>query len=134
MSPVITDQPKQLILKLNPDLTTRYRNLRDVVAQGVYQRGLKRIAAELDTAPGNLSVSLADRDHGDHTRKFGVDDLELYISKTGDKTPILYLVEKFMGDQAAARDEAMEQVKAMLADLPGVLAAAGFSGKQGAKR
>jgi hypothetical protein len=133
MSPPITSLPKQLILNMNPELTDRYRCLRDVVAQGVYQRGLKRVAADLDMAPGNLSVALADRERGEHTRKFGVDDLEDYISKTGDTSPVLYLVEKFLGDQAAARDDALAQVKALLLNLPGALAAAGLVDKKASK-
>lgn len=127
MSGVITDGPKQLILKLDPDLRARFRCLRDVVAQGVYKRGLKTVAMDLDEAPGNLSVMLADRQPGDRTRKFSVDDLERYIETSGDKTPILYLIERFMGDQVAARDEALEQVRAMLAELPSMLNAAGVA-------
>jgi hypothetical protein len=122
----MVDQPKQLILRLDPALTQRFRCVRDVVAQGVYSRGLKQVASDLDIPQGNLSVSLADRQPGDHTRKFGVDDLEAYIMCTGDKTPILYLIERFMGDQAAARDEALDQVKEMLGQLPEMLAQAGI--------
>ena len=50
----------QLVLDFEPGLTERYSSARDVVATGVYQRGLKRVAIELDMAPSNLSVQLSD--------------------------------------------------------------------------
>jgi hypothetical protein len=115
-------QPRQLTLALDEGLADRFGCLREVVAQGVYQRGLKRAAADLDEAPGNLSVQLA----GDGQRKFSVDQLERYIQCTGDKTPILFLVAKYLGDQGAARDAAMEQVMSMLTQLPAMLASAGL--------
>lgn len=122
MSDVINPQPKQLILKLDPTLTQRYRCVRDVVAQGVYKRGLKQTAADLDMAPGNLSVALSD----DPVRKFGVDEFEEYLIKTVDRTPIYYLIERFLGDQASVRDEAIEQIRAVFAELPQMLSAAGL--------
>ncbi len=100
-----------------------HRSVRDVVAQGVYRRGLKAMAADLDETPGNLSVQLSD----DPVRKFGVDQLERYIQVTGDKTPIYYLIARYLGDEAAARDQALSQVADLLQTLPQVLAAAGLS-------
>lgn len=124
MSSVISPDRRQLTLELDPGLTDRFRNVRDVVAQGVYQRGLKRMAAELDMAPGNLSVALGD----DGPRHLSVDALERYVQVSGDLTPIYYLVERYLGDQGAARAEAMDRVMRMveqLEQLPQMLAAAG---------
>ncbi len=111
-----------MTLELDESLVGRYRCVRDVVLQGVYQRGLKTIAAELDLSPGNLSVALSDDPH----RKFSVDDLEAYIQKTNDKTAIYYLVAKYLGDESAARDQALGQVAEILTNLPAMLAAAGL--------
>lgn len=121
-SPAITESPRQLTLPLDPGLLV-HRSVRDVVAQGVYKRGLKTMAADLDETPGNLSVQLSD----DTLRKFSVDQLERYIQVTGDKTPIYYLIARYLGDEAAARDQALGQVADLLQALPGMLSAAGLS-------
>lgn len=109
-------------LDIDESLATRHRSLRDCVAQGVYRRGLKQVAGELDLAPGNLSVALSDSG----TRKFDVDELEAYVREFRDLTPIYYLVAKYCGDQAAARDNALAQVAELLQDLPALVAAAGL--------
>lgn len=83
-SPVFAAEPRsarQLTLDFDPGLLV-HRSLRDLVAAGVYRRGLKVVAADLDVSPGNLSVALSDDPH----RKFSVDDLERYIQVTGDKS------------------------------------------------
>lgn len=93
----------------------------------MYRRGLKSVAADLDLSPGNLSMALSDDPH----RRFGVDDLERYIQATGDKTPIYYLVAKYLGDEAAARDQALGQVAELLQNLPAMLSAAGLPSTKG---
>lgn len=126
-SPVISDAQRQISLELEPGLLERYRNVREAVAAGVYARGLKRVACDLDQAPGNLSVQLSD----DGPRHLSTDTLERYIQVTGDLTPIHYLVARYCGDAAAARDEALAKVQAMLCDLPAMLAAAGMKTTKG---
>lgn len=133
MSPVISGDRRQLTLELEPGLTDRFRNVRDAVAQGVYSRGLKRIAGDLELAPGNLSVALGDEGQ----RKFSVDELERYVQVTGDLTPIYYLVERYLGDQGAARAEALDRVLKIaeqLEHLPEMLVNAGIGGKRTGKR
>ena len=104
----------QLTLNFEPGLVERYGSLRDCVATGVYQRGLKRVAIDLDQAPSNLSVQLSD----DPSRRFSVDSLETYIEKTGDKTPVLYLVERFLAPELENKGiKQVEAMKAKLADL-----------------
>ncbi len=121
---------RQMTLEYDEGILSRYRHVRDVVAQGVYQRGLKRIAGQLDKSPGNLSSELAD----DSQRKFGCDDLEAYIRETGDKTPIHYLIAKYLGDDSVVQTEAVLRVQRMLQDLPAVLAEAGFQTPKGRRR
>ena len=123
-STVVTDARRQVALEFDESLARRFRCLRDVVAQGVYLRGLKAVAADLDLSPGNLSVALSDDPH----RKLGVDELERYIQTTGDRTPIYWLIARYLGDDAAARDHALEQVAGLLANLPQLLHAAGLQG------
>ncbi len=110
-------------LDFEPGLIDRYASLRDCVATGVYQRGLKRVAIDLDQAPSNLSVQLSD----DTSRHFSVDSLEKYLEKTGDMSPIYYLVEKFLSDKANKRAAAVEQIQQLGPHLIELLRQAGIS-------
>lgn len=123
---IFSDSQVQMTLDLDTGLTDRFRSVKETIAAGVYRRGLKRTAGDMDVAPGNLSVMLS----GDGQRHLDVDLLERYIELTGDKTPIYYLVAKFCGDQSAARDEALERVQGLLQELPGLLASVGVQGKR----
>jgi len=125
----ISDSQIQMTLDLDTHLIERFRSAKEAMAAGVYRRGLKRCAADLDVAPGNLSVMLS----GDGQRHLDVDMLERYVEQTGDRTPIYYLVAKHCGDSSAARDEAVERVQAMLAELPQLLASVGAKGKRGGR-
>ncbi len=107
----------QLTLELDPNLLDRYRNVRDVVTAGVYQRGLKRIASDLDVAPGNLSCMLSD----DSQRKLGTDDLERYIEVTGDLTPIHFLVSRYLGDKTAEDTARTERLEALMGEMASLL-------------
>ena len=123
-SRVVSDSQRQMTFALDPTLPEIYRSARECVAAGIYKRGLGRIASKLDVSPGNLSVALSD----DPTRKFGLDEAELYTQTTGDKTWIYYLVAKYLGDEAqATRDHVLSEVHEMLSELPEKLAAAGLS-------
>ena len=101
------DKKDQLTLDFTPGLTDRHLSLRDCIAAGVYQRGLGRVAIDLNVAPGNLSVQLSE----DASRNFSVDSLERYIEKTGDTAPVMYLVEKFLAPDA--RPKNAKQVQAL---------------------
>lgn len=122
-SEVINGKTNQLTLDFEAGLTERYSSLRECIATGVYQRGLGKVAIDLDHAPGNLSVQLS----GDPTRHFSVDSLETYMEKSGDKTPIFYLVEKFLSDRCAKKDAAQEQVLSLLAQLQPLMKQAGLA-------
>lgn len=118
-------EPQQMMLPLDPSLLERYRNIRDVVAAGVYQRGLKKVAGELDLAPGNLSVALAD----DTQRKFDIVELERYMQVTGDLTPLHYLNMRYLGDSAMVEANALKRIEMMLADATAVMAQFGQPAK-----
>lgn len=122
----IADSQIQLTLDLDTNLTDRFRSVKECVAAGIYRRGLKRMAGELDVAPGNLSVQLSD----DGQRNFDTDTMERYIEKTGDKTPIYFLVAKYCGDRSATRDEALERVQELLGELPGLLSTVGLKNRK----
>lgn len=105
----------QLTLDFTPGITDRFTSLRECIAAGIYQRGLGRVAIDLNMAPGNLSVKLSE----DPTRSFSVDSLESYIGKTGDTQPILYLIERFLTPSEKPKNS--EQVKALQAQAAELL-------------
>lgn len=102
LSAIVKAPEGQLTLNFEPGLSDRHQCLRDCVASSVYRYGLTNAAIDLDKAPGNLSVELS----ADPARKFGVDDLEKYLAKSGDFTPIYYLIDKFLKDKAEGQDMA----------------------------
>ena len=122
-SPLISSPQKQLTLSFDAGLSERHRCLRDCVATGIYQRGLSSVAIDLNKAPGNLSVELS----GDSTRHFSIDSLESYIEKTGDTTPIHYLIEKFLREKSNKQDEALAQLAPILAQLAPLMRQAGLT-------
>ncbi len=103
----------QLTLKLEPGLTDRYSNLRECVTACVYSRGLKRVAMDLDKAPGNLSRELG----GDSDRHFSIEALERYIQTQGDLTPIHYLIARYLGNQASAEAATLQRVEDLLGQV-----------------
>lgn len=115
--------PSQLVLDFELGLVERYGSLRECVATGVYQRGLKRVAIDLDQAPSNLSVQLSE----DPSRHLSVESLEMYIEKTGDHTPIYYLAEKFLSNRDARQDAAQVELLRQFALLQKQMKKAGFA-------
>jgi hypothetical protein len=120
--PEIPTMSEQMTLSLDAGMTTRFSSLKEVIAAGTYQRGVVAVAGKIDRQPSHLSEALS----GSDRRKFCVDDLELYIDKTGDTTPILYLVAKYLRDPTAAQAEAVAQLTEITRMLPALLAAAGL--------
>lgn len=59
----------------------------------------------------------------DDPRRFTVDDLERFVSATGDMTPILYLVEKYMADSETKRITANAQLAKMLPEVMALIKA-----------
>lgn len=116
-------QEQQLTLSFESGVSDRFHTLRECVATGVYQRGLKRVAIDLDQAPSNLSVQLSD----DHSRHFSVDSLERYIEKTGDLVPVYYLVEKFIKPRDGRQEAALAQLPALAEQLQAMLKQAGMA-------
>jgi hypothetical protein len=115
--------PSQLTLDFEPGLVERHGSLLGCIAAGVYQHGLGRVALVLDKGPGNLSTELTH----DGVRHFSAESLERYIEKTGDKTPIYYLVEKFLSDRGARKDAAQAELMTKLAEIQKLMKRAGVA-------
>lgn len=107
----------QLTLSFDLELTERYSNLRECVTACVYQKGLKRVAMDLDKAPGNLSRELG----GDSDRHFSIEALERYIQTQGDLTPIYYLIARYMGNQAEAEAATIRRLEDLLGEVRAVV-------------
>lgn len=105
-----------ITIAIDQGLTRRHDSLRSVCSQGVYQRGLKSVALSIERDPGNLARELAD-----NGRHFSVDSLEAYIAKTGDVSPIHYLVERFLIDRNDEQAAALAQATRLLAQLQPLL-------------
>jgi hypothetical protein len=119
LSSVVPVAEGQLTLNFEPGLSDRFPCLRDCVASSIYRYGLTNTAIDLDKAPGNLSVELS----ADPARKFGVDDFEKYMEKSGDFTPLYYLIDKFLKDKTGESD--MAEVMAMFKQMAPALKRAG---------
>lgn len=109
----LTPETEQLTLDFQPGLCQIHRNLRDCVATSIYRRGLSSVAIDLNESPGNLGNQLSDESQ----RKFGIDDLELYLEKSRDFTPIYYLIDKFLRDESSKQGAAMAQLAPLLKQL-----------------
>lgn len=109
----------QMTLNFEPGLTERYPVLLDCVRAGVYKNRnpLKTIAADMDMSESQLSRKLAS--NPEDKRRFSLEDLERYLDKTGDMTPIYYLIEKYLQDedmrQRLAQNELFKQLPEILA-------------------
>lgn len=118
-----TIQTTQINLDFEPGLLQRHHNLLDCVAASVYRRGLSVVAIDLNESPGNLSHQISQ----DSSRKFGVDELELFIEKSKDFTPIYFLIEKFLNKPEVKSSAALAALPAMMAQLAATMKAAGLS-------
>lgn len=104
---------QQITLNFEAGLTDFYSSGRECVAARVHQIGKpqKVIAADMDLSPSDLSRKLSS--NPDDHRKFTTDDMERYIDTTGDKTPILYYVERYFNeDEEAILEKRLAEVRA----------------------
>lgn len=89
----------QLVLDFEGGISDRHESCISVVRAGAYayRKGLKSLASDMDLSQSELSRKLADNPND--PRNFTLDDLELYVTKSGDLDPIFYLVEKYLTDE-----------------------------------
>jgi|SRR5690606_4428564 len=102
---------QQITLNFEAGISDHYQTCREYVQARVHQIGKpqKVIAADMDYSPSHLSRKLSQSP--DDSMKFTLDDLEKFMEVTGDKSPVLYLVEKYL-----AKDDA-EDLKRQIAAL-----------------
>lgn len=108
---------RQLSIPLDPGLTQQFPEFRDVVRASVYScgRAFKAVAADLDMSVSELSRKLSDNVHDPvHFPLYRLPDL---VRATGDKRPVLWLVETFLDDPVARKQHAVDRIASMLPEL-----------------
>lgn len=108
---------RQLSLTLETSLIQQYPTFRDVVNASVYGCGrqLKAIAGDLDMSPSELSRKLADNPKD--LVHFPYEKIPALIEATGDKRPVLWLVEMFLDDPVAKKQSAIDSLARMLPEI-----------------
>lgn len=107
----------QLTLDFLPGLAERHDSLLACIRQCAYthRNPLKTLAADMDISQSDLSRKLAG--NPEDPRRFTVEDLEKFIVATGDITPVLYLVEKYLADEETKQRAANQQLAKMLPEV-----------------
>ena len=108
---------RQLQIPLEASLLQQFPEWRDMVRAAVYDCGrqLKAVAADLDLTSSELSRMLANNP-GD-PRHFPLERFVELVQVTGDKRPVLWLVERFLDDPQARREHAMDRLNALLPEI-----------------
>lgn len=102
----------KVTLTFEGGMTKAYPTCREFIQFRVHHQGCaqKAVAADMDYSPSTLTRKLAQSP--DDSQRFTLDDLERFISVTGDTSPIMYLVEKYI--TKASRIKALEAELASL--------------------
>ena len=108
---------RQLSIPLDRSLVQQFPEWRDVVRASVYSCGhpFKAVAAELDLSVSELSRMLGHNPND--PRNFPLERLPDLIRATGDKRPVLWLVESFLDDPSARRQHAVDRLGALLPEI-----------------
>lgn len=114
----------QLTLNFDPALHERFTTLRAFVAyraQAGVAKPMKAQAADMDMAPSTLSRKLNPAE-GD-TQRMNLDDLEAWLTSTGDAAAVVeYLASKYLDNDATRQQRIAAKLEAMLPDLLQTLA------------
>lgn len=123
----IASATNQMTLDFEAGLVERFPTLLDCIRNGAYtnRNPLKTIAADMDISQSDLSRKLAG--NPDDPRRFSVEDMEKYIEKTGDVTPIYYLVEKYLQDEEHRQRRALSELTKQLPEILALFKAASVS-------
>lgn len=125
---------RQLTLNFEPGLTERFKTWDAVLAAAVYgsRKGLNAVAGDLDMSPSELTRRL--NPDTDDPRPLRTKDGIGIIEATQDMRPVYWLIEKFLRDPEAAKQEALSQIPALIAQLTTLAEQAGGPKLQVAKR
>ena len=104
---------EQVTLNFDAGISEAYKSLREFVAHRTHNQGRpqKSIAADLDYSPSHWSRKCSESP--DDSLRMTCNDLETFMQATGDTSPVLYLVEKYL----AGNDGRLEQLEAEVSRL-----------------
>lgn len=96
---------EQITLNYEQGLVESFPTCREYLAHRVHHQGVpqKAIAADMDYSPSHLSRKCSQSP--DDSMRMTLDDLEKFIQVTGDSSPVLYLVEKFLAKDTGRLQE-----------------------------
>jgi hypothetical protein len=113
----------QLTLNFEPNLPDRHPTLRSFIAHraNVTAKSMKVQAADMDMAPSTLSRKLNPAE-GD-TQRFNTDDLEQWISSTGEAPAVIeYLAAKYLDNDSSRKARTLAKVEKLLPELMAMVA------------
>lgn len=109
---------EQITLNYDAGLVDSYPTCREYIAHRIHHQGRpqKAIAADMDYSPSHLSRKCAQGP--DDSMRLTLDDAERFMDVTGDTSPVLYWVEKYLtGPDRVAQLEAelarLKKIKAV---------------------
>ena len=113
---------RQLSIPLDVSLIQQFPAFIDVVRASVYScgRAFKAVAADLDMSVSELSRKLNEHENV----HFPLARLPELLRATGDHRPVLWLVESFLDDPAARKQNAVDRIAALVPELTALLAEA----------
>ena len=120
MNPVVSSS-HQMSIDFEPGLAERHQSALDCVRECAYthKHPLKTLAADMDMSQSELSRKLAH--NPDDPRRFTLDDLEKFLTATGDMTPIYYLVEKYLEDSDLRQRRALAELVKLAPQLAALI-------------
>jgi hypothetical protein len=122
---------QQFTLDFEPGLTQRFPRWRDTFIHIVYsgRGGLNTAAAACDVSPTDLTKRLS----GEYDdRPLRIEDIESILEEKKDYTPVFWLIERFLKDPDAKKQEALARLPGLVKLIEVTLAQAG--GKTTARR
>ena len=120
MNPVVSSS-HQMSIDFEPGLAERHQSALDCVRECAYthKHPLKTLAADMDMSQSELSRKLAH--NPDDPRRFTLDDLEKFLTATGDMTPIYYLVEKYLENSDLRQRRALAELVKLAPQLAALI-------------
>lgn len=107
-----------MTLNIEPALPDRFTSLRSYIAHRatLTAKSMKTQAADLDMAPSTLTRKLNPAE-GD-TQRFNVDDLEAWLTSTGEAPAVIeYLAAKFMDTPQARRARVITRLEGLIPEI-----------------
>lgn len=123
---------QQFTLDFQAGLTERFPRWRDTLVHAVYSSrlGLNGVAGKLDMSPSELSKRLSETEE---PRPLRDNDILGIIEATADYTPIYWLLDRFLKDPDARKQEAMARLPGLITAVQAALDQATGSRSKGAR-